>query len=178
MTYYGTKEIADSFRTVRRNTITLADEIPADQYDFTPAAGLRSVRGQLAHISVATRWQVRLHRDRVTFVDFERFGAEMARGATEEQALATKDQIVAALRADGEEFTSFVESLEEERLADTIGFPIPPPTKSRFELLLGVKEHEMHHRAQLMLVQRLLGIVPHLTRQREAARVAAAAGKA
>jgi uncharacterized damage-inducible protein DinB len=26
----------------------------------------------------------------------------------------------------------------------------------------------MHHRGQLMLVQRLLGIVPHLTREREA----------
>ena len=32
------------------------------------------------------------------------------------------------------------------------------------------------HRAQLMLIQRLLGIVPHLTRQREAMR-AAAVGK-
>jgi uncharacterized damage-inducible protein DinB len=31
-----------------------------------------------------------------------------------------------------------------------------------------VKEHEMHHRGQLMLIQRLLGIVPHLTRRREA----------
>ena len=25
----------------------------------------------------------------------------------------------------------------------------------------------MHHRAQLMLIQRLLGMVPHLTRERE-----------
>jgi uncharacterized damage-inducible protein DinB len=40
-------------------------------------------------------------------------------------------------------------------------------------MLLGVKEHEMHHRAQLMLVQRLLGIVPHLTRQRDAMRAQA-----
>jgi uncharacterized damage-inducible protein DinB len=39
--------------------------------------------------------------------------------------------------------------------------------KTRFESLLGAKEHEMHHRAQLMLIERQLGIVPHLTRQRE-----------
>jgi uncharacterized damage-inducible protein DinB len=32
-------------------------------------------------------------------------------------------------------------------------------------MLLGPKEHEMHHRGQLMLVQRMLGKVPHLTRQ-------------
>ena len=42
-----------------------------------------------------------------------------------------------------------------------------PATKSRFEMLLSVKEHEMHHRGQLMVAQRLLGSVPHLTRSRE-----------
>ena len=30
---------------------------------------------------------------------------------------------------------------------------------------MGVKEHEMHHRAQVMLMQRMTGGVPHLTRQ-------------
>jgi hypothetical protein len=35
-------------------------------------------------------------------------------------------------------------------------------------MLLSPKEHEMHHRAQLMLVERLLGIVPHLTREQQA----------
>ena len=39
--------------------------------------------------------------------------------------------------------------------------------KSRFEMLLGVKEHEMHHRAQLFLIERMIGIVPHLTRARQ-----------
>ena len=36
-----------------------------------------------------------------------------------------------------------------------------------FEMLLGVKEHEMHHRGQLFLIERMLGIVPHLTRARQ-----------
>ena len=39
--------------------------------------------------------------------------------------------------------------------------------KTRFEMLIGTKEHEMHHRAQLMVFERLLGIVPHLTRNRQ-----------
>jgi uncharacterized damage-inducible protein DinB len=55
-----------------------------------------------------------------------------------------------------------------------------PATKSRFEMLLSPKEHEMHHRAQLMVVQRMLGITPHLTRQmqeRMAQRAAAQAGR-
>jgi uncharacterized damage-inducible protein DinB len=40
-----------------------------------------------------------------------------------------------------------------------------PPDKSRFEMLIAPKEHEMHHRAQLMTIERMLGITPHLTRQ-------------
>jgi uncharacterized damage-inducible protein DinB len=43
-----------------------------------------------------------------------------------------------------------------------------PAAKSRFEMILSVKEHEMHHRAQLILIERMLGIVPHLTRQMQA----------
>ena len=35
-------------------------------------------------------------------------------------------------------------------------------------MLLSVKEHEMHHRSQLMLIERLIGITPHLTRQMQA----------
>jgi uncharacterized damage-inducible protein DinB len=58
----------------------------------------------------------------------------------------------------------------EEELAVVLPFspPAEPPTKSRFEMLLSAKEHEMHHRAQLMVFERLLGLVPHLTRQRQA----------
>lgn len=47
-----------------------------------------------------------------------------------------------------------------------------PASKTRFEMILGVKEHEMHHRAQLMLIERMLGVVPHLTREMQA-RIAA-----
>jgi uncharacterized damage-inducible protein DinB len=34
-------------------------------------------------------------------------------------------------------------------------------------MLIAPKEHEMHHRGQLMVVERMLGITPHLTRQME-----------
>ena len=41
-------------------------------------------------------------------------------------------------------------------------------TKSRFEMLLDAKKHEMHPRAQLTVVQRrMLGMVPHSTRARQ-----------
>ena len=43
-----------------------------------------------------------------------------------------------------------------------------PPSRTRFDMLASVKEHEMHHRAQLMLIERMLGITPHLTRENQA----------
>ena len=176
MTYYGARQMADSFRTVRKNTIALAEDIPADRYDFRAAPAVRSVGELFAHIAVMPRWQIRLHGSGLTFIDFEAFGRNVARAADEERLLRTPDDIISALRDGGEEFASFLETLGEEKLAEMVGFPPPlqPSTKSRFEMLLGVKEHEMHHRGPLMLIQRLLGIVPHLTRQREAMRTQAA----
>ena len=62
------------------------------------------------------------------------------------------------------------EAMSDAQLAEMVALPMG--SKSRFEMLLGVKEHEMHHRAQLFLIERLLGIVPHLTRARQAAMAA------
>ena len=39
MTYYGGKDLASAFRTVRKNTIKIAEEVPEDKYDFRPGAG-------------------------------------------------------------------------------------------------------------------------------------------
>ena len=170
MKMYGGKQLADSFRGVRANTITIAEEIPEDQYGFRPVPGVKSVAEQLAHIAVATGWQIEVHTAEVGHIDFAMFGASLARGAAEEQALASKSAIVAALKERGEQFASFLEGLGEAQLEQKVTFPPPvqPSEKTRFEMLLSAKEHEMHHRAQLMVYERMLGIVPHLTRRRAA----------
>jgi len=69
--------------------------------------------------------------------------------------------------------------LPESFLAEqvTMAPGMEPATKIRFEMLLGAKEHEMHHRGQLMLIERNLGIVPHLTRQAEERMASMAAAK-
>ena len=170
MTYYGARQLEDAFRTVRKNTVTIAEEIPAEQYGFRPAPGVRTVAELLAHIAVMPRWHQAVHGERMTFIDFEYFGRSLAKAASEEQQLRSKDEILTALREGGEQFAAFLGSLSEETLAEQVGFPAPvaPPTKSRFEMLLSAKEHEMHHRGQLMLIERQLGLVPHVTRARQA----------
>jgi uncharacterized damage-inducible protein DinB len=117
-----------------------------------------------------------LHSDGITAVDFPMFAARLAASKAEEQALRTKEQIVSVLKDDGERFAAFLGGLSDQTLKETIAFPPPvqPAVKTRMEMLMGVKEHEMHHRGQLMLIQRMLGIVPHLTRQRQSAAAARA----
>ena len=37
MNYYGAKDLAESFRTVRKNTIQVAEDIPSEKYAFRAA---------------------------------------------------------------------------------------------------------------------------------------------
>jgi uncharacterized damage-inducible protein DinB len=178
---YGGKDLARAFRTVRRNTIKIAEEIPEDQYGFSPAPGVRTVRETLAHIVTGTPWTQQLHGvDHLSFVDFAYYGAAMAKAAEQEAALTTKPQILDALKQEEDAFGSWLESLSDDFLAEPVGFPPPlqPSSKSRFEMLLAVKEHEMHHRGQLMVIERMLGIVPHLTRDQQARRAEMATQRA
>lgn len=169
MDHYGGREMADAFRTVRRNTIRIAEDIPEERYDFVPAPETRSVAEELAHIAASTWWHFQLHGvDRRSFVSFEDWGAYLAKSRELEQELTTRTLILDALRKHGDEFAVWLESLTDETLNERVSFPSPvhPPSKSRFEMLLSAKEHEIHHRGKLMLVERLLEIVPHLTRER------------
>ena len=82
----------------------------------------------------------------------------------------SKAAILDALRQGGERFATFLDGVDDGLLAEQVTFPpqVQPSVRTRYEMLQAAKEHEMHHRAQLMVYERLLGIVPHLTRRRAA----------
>ncbi len=170
MTYYGAKELARSFRTVRNNTLKVAEELPEDKYGFRPAEGCRSVAETLVHIAIMTRVPERIHfvERRSTLVGFDFFGF-MGKLQEEAKIPRTKAQILELLRTEGEKYATALDGVSEEFLGETIQYPegMEPPVKSRFEMLIAAKEHEMHHRGQLMVVERMLGITPHLTRHME-----------
>src|SRR4051812_13343367 len=168
---YGAREIAESFRTVRKNTIQIAEDLPADKYGFKAAEGVKSAGEILAHIAISPGWQIEVHGQRISSIDFSFFAGRAPQVLAEEKTLQTKEQILDALRTRGEAFASAVGGMTADVLAEVVAFapPMQPPQKTRFEMLLGVKEHEMHHRGQLMLIERILGIVPHMTRRRQVA---------
>ncbi len=166
MSSYGGKELAGAFRTVRKNTIQVAEDIPESQYEHVAAPECKSVARMLTHIGIATRLWEDVHRKRrlttmvgVNFLEIrDRFDAEEAKPRS-------KAEIVELLRSEGEQFAAWLETVTPEFLAEMVTEGDGKTAKSRFTWLLSAKEHEMHHRAQLMLIERQLGIVPHITKQ-------------
>src|SRR6185312_16482050 len=65
MNYYGGKEMAASFRTVRNNTIKIAEEIPESQYDFRASPETRSIGKTFVHIALGPTFQMTMHQNKV-----------------------------------------------------------------------------------------------------------------
>jgi uncharacterized damage-inducible protein DinB len=171
MNCYGAKDLAASFRTVRKNTITIAEDIPEDQYNYRPVEGTRSIGELFTHIAFGGKFQEQINlvekRTSMEGFDLMKFRASFAADIEKPR---TKDEIIALLKEHGEQYASALESVSDEFLCESIVMPPggTPPSRTRFDMLQSVKEHEMHHRAQLMLIERMLGITPHMTREAQA----------
>jgi uncharacterized damage-inducible protein DinB len=181
MTYYGSKDLAAAFRTVRNNTIQIAEDIPESQYGFKPSPESNSIAQTLTHIAVATNFQTHVHQNKVTDMKTLNFQELFKMFNAEETKTRSKAELIAFLKSQGDAFASYLESVPEAVLAEQVAMApgAEPAVKSRFEMLMSAKEHEMHHRGQLMTMQRMNGIVPHTTRQMQErmARMTAAAAQ-
>ena len=164
MPVYGSLELASAFRTVRGNTIQVASEIPEDKYDFAAAPGVRTVRQLLTHLAFANEFSNAVHPSRLTTLAGFNFPQFIGAVMSEEQKPRSKAELLELLRTRGDAFAAWLEGLDDAMLGERVSMP-DNTAKSRLEMIMGVKEHEMHHRGQLMLIERMLGIVPHLTRQ-------------
>ena len=167
MNAYGAHELAASFRQVRGNTLRIAEEIPEDKYSFRPAPESRTVAQLLAHIAHIPAVQWHIHANRIDDLKHVNFPDLHRLRGIEEAKVHTKAEIIDVLKRKGEEFATYLEGISDAFLTERVAMPqgSQPASKSRLEMLLSPKEHEMHHRGQLMLIQRMLGQVPHLTRQ-------------
>jgi uncharacterized damage-inducible protein DinB len=169
MNLYGPQQLVNSLRTVRKNTIQIAEDIPEQDYGYRPTPDSRSVAETFLHIASLARADYRLHdEDRRSSLEGFSFGELIERSESEEKRPRTKSEILDLLATEGDKWCRWVEGLPPSLLSEEVR-QAGGATKNRFEMLLGTKEHEMHHRAQLTVIERLLGIVPHLTRRRQAA---------
>ena len=143
---------------VRGNTIKIAEEIPEDKYGFRPAEGSRTVAELLSHIAHGVRFHHEItltERVNLDGFDFRSFIGPLLADTNKPR---TKAELLVLLTTEGERFASQLEGASDDFLDQVITFPPggDPSSRSRFDMLMSAKEHEMHHRGQLMLIQRML----------------------
>src|SRR5437899_12490546 len=101
MTTYGGTELANSFRTVRKNTIQVAEDIPEAQYGYVAAPECKCVGRMLTHIAIAVRFWDDVHRKqrRTTMqgIDFFAMAKRADDGESAQRAMA---EIVELLRTE------------------------------------------------------------------------------
>jgi uncharacterized damage-inducible protein DinB len=164
MNLYGPKQLAESIRTVRRNVVLIAEDIHEDDYLFCPSVGNRSVAEILIHIAFFSNFAYLFHEEEhVTTVEAFDFGQFLKDSESQEKRNHTKPKLIELLRDSGESWAEWVEFVPEQFLAEGVA-QRDGTLKTRFEMILGTKEHEMHHLGQLTVIERMLGIVPHLMR--------------
>ena len=108
MSLYSAKQLADSMRIVRKNTVAIAEDIPEAQYDYRPTQDSRSVRETLLHMASMTLFDLHIHEDQkrtsMEGFDFRGFFAGLP---TNEKSSLPKSEIVAVLRDGGEDDLEF-----------------------------------------------------------------------
>src|SRR4029079_5958565 len=114
MTYYGAKQLAESFRTVRKNTVQIAEDIPEDKYGFKAADDVRSIEKMLTHIALGSTFELRIHGEGPTSLEGFNFPARMQEMAAAEAQSRTKAEIIGLLKSEGEKWAAFVEGLSDD----------------------------------------------------------------
>src|SRR5260221_11374142 len=102
MNPYTPKQLADSMRVDRKNTIVIAEDIPEAQYAYRPAPDSRSVRETLLHMASMTLFEFHIHEEQkltsMEGFDLQPFFAGLP---TNEKGSLPKAKIGAGLRDEG-----------------------------------------------------------------------------
>lgn len=163
MSLYGVRQLAASMRAVRQNTILIAGDIPESKYGFRATPETRSVAETLVHIAWLGTADRFMHEERhLDSLDGFDFPALLEKSAAEERVARSRAEIIELLRAEGDRAAQWVEGLPDAFMSERVRLP-GGDSVTRFEMFLGTKEHELQHRAQLTVIERLLGIVPRFT---------------
>ena len=154
--------ICEQWQDVRNGLIKEVELIPAEQMGFKPAPESRSVIELLHHI-IETQRVLAGEMCRGN-TNFQRgFPALMAEFAGNTKEATTKEAVLELLRSSVEETKAMVVSFGDASFEQGMTrFDGKPCTK--IEMLNFTVAHEMYHRGQLTVYERLLGIEPALTR--------------
>src|SRR5260370_4917902 len=118
MNLYGPKQLADSMRTVRENTILIAKDIPEEKYSYRPTQESRSVAETLLHIVVSAQAAQQIHGQlRVASLENFDFRGLVNGFPIKEKDQRSKSEIISLLQTEGDRWGQWLEQVPEPVLA-------------------------------------------------------------
>ena len=154
------EEMLDVWKEVRAGLITELAQIPGEQFGFQATPESRSVAGVIRHIAEAQKFLAgELCRPDT---DFRRVPIrELAeRHAAEAHSAGDKEELIGSLRSTMESAEAALRSFGEEALREKVPYG---KTISKLGILYFYITHEMYHRGQISVYERLMQIEPALT---------------
>jgi uncharacterized damage-inducible protein DinB len=157
-------EALEAWEDARNGVIDEVQNVPADQFDFRPADGTRSVTELVVHIMEVPLMMVGELTRPDTNLKRWPWQKMLSHYAGHVRNLRTKRELIAALKRTLKEGTAKFREAGELHMLGRI---------ERFDGELGTRlawlhhgiAHEMYHRGQLAVYQRLMGLTPALTQR-------------
>jgi len=155
------ENIIDGWREVRTGLIDEANQIPAEEFGFQPAPDTRSVRQLLQHLIEAQKFLVGeacrpdTNLVRASFADNVKTYAPGVRNVNDKDPLlallrTSMDEAAEQMRAAGDELKNSMKRFDGKEM-------------NKLAFMSFAIAHEMYHRGQLTVYERLLNIQPALT---------------
>ena len=157
------ENIIESWKEVRNGLIDEANQIPADKFSFQPAPDSRSVGQLLQHLVESQKFLVGEASRPDTNLMRQSFAAHIKQYAPGVREVNDKDELLNLLRATMDESEAKLRGAADEMKNSMKRFDGKEMTKLAF--MSFAIAHEMYHRGQLTVYERLLGIEPALTQR-------------
>lgn len=156
------EELLDFWKEVRAGVIAEFVQIPAEQFGFQPAPESRSVAGIIRHIVEVQKFStVELCRPDTDFTRVP-FRELAERHAAVAHTGGDKEELIGLLRSSMDSVEASLRAFGEEALTEKVQYG---KTMSKLDILYLYVTHEMYHRGQITVYERLLQIEPAATAQ-------------
>jgi len=143
-------DLSRSLNLERYYTSIIFKAIPADQGDFRPEQGIRTVAEQLSHIGAYDEWLVEGLTHGAWAIDVF---ADRPEKAVEEA--------IAYMEYNRKRLLAMIDMLHDEGLVKPIGpNPVFAHEMGVGNVILTTLSHECHHRGQMVLYLRMMGVTP------------------
>lgn len=165
------EHVLDSWRKVRYDSAAAVEEFPAEDFAFRPTPDVDSFAQIAIHILNAGAGLTGMMLSGETDFTAPGFRDRLKAKFTTLTPESGAAEIAQAMRESIDERTAALAQQPAEWWAQTMTW-FDGSQMTRQEMLVFFKEHELTHRSQLFLYQRLKGLVPVTTRRRRAMQAA------